>query len=229
MSRYFSSFFIALGIYTITIFFLFFFINNTKVINPSLAPTVQKISLNQVELKNESNDNNVKEIIEQKNIQNIKKQEEKVVEKKEIAPKKVVKEEKKAIVEETPKVVENKTSYQDEMNKEEKIVETKIDKNNIQNVNSDSKEYVDKNLALIRNLINENVKYPPKARKLSIQGVVIVKFKILENGTVENIEIVEGHTLLQSSTIEAIEEASKKFPKSNSTIEIQIPIEYKLL
>lgn len=228
MSRYFSSFFIAFTIYAITIFFLFFFVNNTKVINPSLAPIVQKISLNQVELKNESNDNNVKEIIEQKNIQNIKKQEEKVVEKKEIAPKKVVKEEKKSSKEEIKPTVENKIISEIQEDKE-KIVETKIDKNNIQNVNSDSKEYVDKNLALIRNLINENVKYPPKARKLSIQGIVVVKFKILENGTVENIEIVEGHTLLQSSTIEAIEEASKKFPKSNSTIEIQIPIEYKLL
>ena len=229
MSRYFSSFFIAFAIYAITIFFLFFFVNNTKVINPILAPMVQKISLNQVELINESNDNNVKELIQEKTIQNIKKQEERVVDKKESTVKKVVKEEKKAIAEETPKVVENKTSYKEEASIKDEVVETKTTKNNIQNVNSESKEYVDKNLALIRNLINENVKYPPKARKLSIQGIVVVKFKILENGTVENIEIIEGHTLLQSSTIEAIEEASKKFPKSNTTIEIQIPIEYKLL
>ena len=50
-----------------------------------------------------------------------------------------------------------------------------------------------KHLALIRDLINQNVKYPLKARKLSIQGVVTVRFKINENGTVENIIIVDGH------------------------------------
>ena len=69
MTRYISSFFIAFSIYAITIFFLFFFVNNTKVINPILAPMVQKISLNQVELINESNDNNVKELIQEKTIQ----------------------------------------------------------------------------------------------------------------------------------------------------------------
>ena len=223
MSRYFSSFFIAFTIYAITIFFLFFFVNNTKVINPSLAPSVQKISLNQVELKNDLNDNNVKELIQEKDIHNIKK---------EVAPKKVLKEEKRVIVEETKTTVENKTLSQ-EIEKKEDISESKNTKSTIQNeaktVNNESKEYVDKNLALIRKLINENIKYPLKARKLCIEGVVVARFKILENGTVENIEIIEGHTLLQSSTIDAIEEASKKFPKSNSTIEIQIPIEYKLL
>ena len=84
-------------------------------------------------------------------------------------------------------------------------------------------------MALIRDLINQNVKYPLKARKLSIQGVVTVRFKINENGTVENIIIVDGHKFLQNATIEAIEEASKKFPKTNKSIEIQIPIEYKLI
>lgn len=222
MSRYFSSFFIAFTIYAITIFFLFFFVNNTKVINPNLAPSVQKISLNQVELKNDSNDNNVKELIQEKDIHNIKK---------EVAPKKVLKE-KRVIVEETKTTVENKTLSQ-EIEKKEDISESKNTKSTIQNeaktVNNESKEYVDKNLALIRKLINENIKYPLKARKLCIEGIVVARFKILENGTVENIEIIEGHILLQSSTIDAIEEASKKFPKSNSTIEIQIPIEYKLL
>ena len=33
----------------------------------------------------------------------------------------------------------------------------------------------------------------------------------------------------KNSTIEAIEEASKSFPKSEISIEIQIPIEYKLI
>jgi protein TonB len=93
----------------------------------------------------------------------------------------------------------------------------------------DKKDYLDKYLAQIRDLINKNVKYPSKAKKLSIEGIVIVKFKILEDGTVQNIEIIDGHKFLQTSTIEAIEEASKNFPKTNQSIEIQVPIEYKLI
>ena len=78
-------------------------------------------------------------------------------------------------------------------------------------------------------MINENIKYPSKARKLSIEGIVVVKFKISESGSVENIVVLEGHRFLQNATIEAIEEASKKFPKTNKSIEIQIPIVYKLI
>ena len=84
-------------------------------------------------------------------------------------------------------------------------------------------------MAQIKELINKNVKYPSKAKKLSIEGIVIVKFKILEDGTVQNIEIIQGDKFLQTSTIEAIEEASKNFPKTNQNIEIQVPIEYKLI
>ena len=93
----------------------------------------------------------------------------------------------------------------------------------------EKKDYLDKHLAQIRNLINQNVKYPLKAKKLSIEGIVTVRFRINENGTIENITILDGHKFLQSATIEAIEEASKNFPKTNQSIEIQIPIEYKLI
>jgi protein TonB len=93
----------------------------------------------------------------------------------------------------------------------------------------EKKEYLDKYLSQIRDSINKNVTYPSKAKKLLIEGTVIVKFKITENGSVEDITIIDGHKFLQSSTIEAIEEASKEFPKTNKSIEIQIPIEYKLI
>ena len=93
----------------------------------------------------------------------------------------------------------------------------------------EKKEYLDKYLSQIRDSINKNITYPPKAKKLLIEGTVIVKFKITENGSVEDITIIDGHKFLQSSTIEAIEEASKEFPKTNKSIEIQIPIEYKLI
>ena len=114
------------------------------------------------------------------------------------------------------KVLDNPTFTKKEIHSEPPVVDEK-------------KEYLDKYLVQIRESINQNIKYPQKAKKLSIEGIVIVKFKITESGIVEDILIIDGHKFLQNSTIEAIVEASKSFPKINKSIEIQIPIEYKLI
>ena len=154
-------------------------------------------------------------------------EEKKVVEKP--TEKKIEKKKEQVVKKETPKKQEEKT-FQKEVVEEvvenqpkSEIVENKVVQKDIQ------KEYIDNNLALIRTLINENINYPAKAKKLSIEGIVVVKFKISENGSVEDIVVLEGHRFLQNATIEAIEEASKKFPKTNKSIEIQIPIVYKLI
>ena len=144
---------------------------------------------------------------------------EKLKEEKVIEKKSVEKQEFKPI-KEVEKVVDN--TVVEKTKTEEKQLEVKP-------IIDDKKDYLDKHLAQIRELINKNVKYPSKAKKLSIEGIVIVKFKILEDGTVQNIEIIQGDKFLQTSTIEAIEEASKNFPKTNQNIEIQVPIEYKLI
>ena len=47
--------------------------------------------------------------------------------------------------------------------------------------------------------------------------------KFLEDGTVQNIEIIQRDKFLQTSTIEAIEEL-QKLSKNKSNIEIQVPI-----
>lgn len=225
MKRYFNSFIIALVVYCSFAFGIFYFFIDKKMITKD-SKIVQKISLNHIELKPEPVVNQIKE-------ENIIQEEKKEQIKEEIKPEpieKVVKKEEKKKVQKKPK--EKKIE-------KEKVVKENIVNNNIQKetkelvaqktVIDEKKEYLEKHLALIRDLINQNVKYPLKARKLSIQGVVTVRFKINENGTVENIIIVDGHKFLQNATIEAIEEASRNFPKTNKTIEIQIPIEYKLI
>jgi periplasmic protein TonB len=162
--------------------------------------------------------------------------------KKETKEKVIKKVQKKKIVEKkliTKK--ETKEIKDSENTKKESIVKAQIVQKHIQSeevvkteINDtpkidDKKVYLDKHLIQIRNLINQNIKYPSRARKLSIQGVVLVKFKITQNGDIENITILDGHKFLQNATIEAINEASKYFPKTNQGIEIQIPIEYKLI
>ena len=234
MRRYFSSFLIASLIYSFFGFTIFYFYKNSKV-EIEEKKSIQKISLNHIELKEEPRKEDVKELVEEKIIQNPI-EEKKVEEVKEIKKviekpieKKIEKKKEQVVKKEIPKKQEEKT-IQKEVIKEvvenqpkSEIVENKVVQKDIQ------KEYIDNNLALIRTLINENIKYPSKARKLSIEGIVVVKFKISENGSVEDIVVLEGHRFLQNATIEAIEEASKKFPKTNKSIEIQIPIVYKLI
>lgn len=238
MRRYFSSFLIASLIYSFLGFAIFYFYKNSKV-EIEEKKSIQKISLNHIELKEEPKNEDVEELVEEKIIQNPI-EEKKVDEVKEIkkviskpvpktTEKKIEKKKEQVVKKEIPKKQEEKTA-QKEVTKEivenqpkNEIVENKIVQKDIQ------KEYIDNNLALIRTLINENIKYPSKARKLSIEGIVVVKFKISESGSVENIVVLEGHRFLQNATIEAIEEASKKFPKTDKSIEIQIPIVYKLI
>ena len=215
MRRYFSSFLIASLIYSFFGFTIFYFYKNSKV-EIEEKKSIQKISLNHIELKEEPKKEYVKELVEEKIIQKP-------------TEKKIEKTKEQVVKKETPKKQEEKT-IQKEVIKEvvenqpkSEIVENKVVQKDIQ------KEYIDNNLALIRTLINENINYPAKARKLSIEGIVVVKFKISENGSVEDIVVLEGHRFLQNATIEAIEEASKKFPKTNKSIEIQIPIVYKLI
>lgn len=218
MNRYFSSFFITTILYLIGTIFLFYAFADILIVEEEKQEEL-KISLSHVMVQQEQTSAQpVSEpIIEPEPLAQVPTPIKKKIEKpkKENIQKKVVKE---------PIIEKNQNFPEPKQNTlvEEKQLTTKpqID---------EKKEYLDKNLALIRSLINENVKYPSKAKKLSIEGIVVVKFKILEDGSVQNIQIIEGHTLLRSSTIEAIEEASKSFPKSEISIEIQIPIEYKLI
>ena len=226
MRRYFSSFFIAISFYAFFAVCLFYLMANDKIFIKKAEET-KLISLNHIELKPEIKEEKkepepqTKEIIK----------EEKIVETpKPITPKKV---EKKEIEKKTvEKMTEKKVVEKQELEPTKKIQEqvfNKIEEKAPQPLVDEKKDYLDKHLAQIRNLINQNVKYPLKAKKLSIEGIVTVRFKINENGTIENITILDGHKFLQSATIEAIEEASKNFPKTNQSIEIQIPIEYKLI
>ena len=226
MRRYFSSFFIAISFYAFFAVCLFYLMANDKIFIKKAEET-KLISLNHIELKPEIKEEKkepepqTKEIIK----------EEKIVETpKPITSKKVVKKEiEKKTVE---KITEKKVVEKQESEPSKKIQEqvfNKIEEKAPQPLVDEKKDYLDKHLAQIRNLINQNVKYPLKAKKLSIEGIVTVRFKINENGTIENITILDGHKFLQSATIEAIEEASKNFPKTNQSIEIQIPIEYKLI
>ena len=233
MNRYINSFFIAFTCYVIFAIGIFYIFTNNESIK--IQEETKTISLSHIELKPEIQEQPKEPIKNETPLQEEKKEIKKVVEKTIEKPKPII--EKKVL----NKVVEEKV-----LEKKEQIETTKQTVENTQKqlttttselqtqtlakpVIDEKKEYLDKYLSQIRESINKNITYPPKAKKLLIEGTVIVRFKITENGSVEDITIIDGHKFLQSATIEAIEEASKEFPKTNKSIEIQIPIEYKLI
>lgn len=242
MKRYTSSFLIAFSIYIFVGIFVFYTFKNENLIFKELEKP-KTISLNQVELKEKKVVENkqtiqkqevIKEEIINKQIpQAAKKIVEEVKKEKPIIQKKIEPKElpKKEIVEIKKEYIDNKKPLDNIEEKSSEIVENKLSniQTNIVESKDEKKEFLDRHLAKIRELINENVIYPKRAKKLNIQGIVTIKFKILEDGNITNIEVLQGHKFLQKATIEAIQNASKLFPKVKNSIEIQIPIEFKLI
>lgn len=239
MKRYLSSFFIAFFSYVFLGLIIFYLFKENIIVQKEEKKEIKTISLNHIELKPQIQEKPTEILKEELPVEEIKKEleiqkpienkpiENKITERKKEKPKQKIE---KKITE--SKIVEKHIEKNKENIIKENIQSPKVEKEIVeqkQPIIDETKDYLDKHLAQIRNSINQSIKYPQKAKKLSIEGIVIVKFRITEKGTVENILIIDGHKFLQNSTIEAIEEASKSFPKINKSIEIQIPIEYKLI
>ncbi len=239
MKRYLNSFFITLVLYISFAGILFYIFANENIIKKkSEKPKI--ISLNHIIIEPKVKPKVIPQV--QKKIEEveekIEKVEKKVIKKEKVKPKnkvikkikkkvKKIKKVKKKIKEKKKKVQKEKQIIQkQEVKKIQKLQKQEVAKKIVIN---EEKEYISKYLKEIRNHILNNVKYPRRARKLSIEGIVKVKFEILKNGKIHNITIIDGHKLLRKATIKAIKRASDDFPRTNKSIEIIIPIEYKLI
>jgi TonB family protein len=63
-----------------------------------------------------------------------------------------------------------------------------------------------------RNFLLSNMRYPPKAAKKNIQGVVIVQFIIDKQGNVSYVEAIEGPNLLKEEGVRLIKASGKWIP-----------------
>lgn len=91
------------------------------------------------------------------------------------------------------------------------------------------KEYVDRHLAEIFILLQENLYYPRRARKRGLEGEVVVKFNLSKNAEVSSIEVLSSSSeVLSRGAIKTIEELSLKFPKPTTNLTLSVPISYKL-
>ena len=157
-----------------------------------------------------------------------------IVKKKIVKPKKIEKKIEEKIEE---KVVESKEIEQ------ESIVEQVAIKNDTEESKSISepintkvdiairqkKEYINNNLQKISKLLSDNLYYPRRARKRGIVGEVVVSFNILQDGSVNEVNVISSNSkILSKAARETIENLSGKFPKPSQDLSIQIPINYSL-
>jgi len=92
-----------------------------------------------------------------------------------------------------------------------------------------TKEYTDNHEDEIRQLINNNLYYPRRARKRRLQGEVKVKFKLSVDAEVSGIEVLSSKSdILSRAAIKTLNNLSEKFPKPSEELIIKIPILYKL-
>ena len=235
MIRYFSSFIITSFLYiTLALVFIFSFSNEKQPIPKAVEK--KTLSLNHIifikkeEIKVPTPKSEIKEIVKK----TVKK--EKL--KKEITKQKIINKKERTIVK---KPVKKKVVKKEEViivKKEiqkrtfkpfvKKITTKDIDTKTTKGVDY-KKNFIENNLYLIQKNISKNIKYSKRAKKMRIEGNVVIEFNLLKNGDITNIKALSGHSLLIKSTIKAIHKASSSFPKVKENILIKIPINYKLI
>lgn len=85
-------------------------------------------------------------------------------------------------------------------------------------------------LGLIRTMIQESLRYPALAKRLKLEGVVVVSFVLTRDGRVESAEIVQksGSSSLDAKAIETVLSLSGSYPPLENEVTLQIPIAFSI-
>lgn len=85
-------------------------------------------------------------------------------------------------------------------------------------------------LGHIRAMIENAITYPAIARKLRLEGVVLVTFILKSDGTVEtaHVKSTSGSNILDNKAIQTILSLSGDYPVLGKTFELSIPIAFNL-
>lgn len=85
-------------------------------------------------------------------------------------------------------------------------------------------------LAAIKSAINDNHIYPRTAKRLRQQGNVLVEFIWTKDMELKGLKILKPsqHKALNEAALATITAAAKSFPKHDKTVQIQIPLVYKI-
>lgn len=241
MIRHSSSFFLSLVLHGILLFGIFFTWKNIPSVNKVDCEDKVSIQLCDVITKKPLDKPKIEPKLKPKPIP---KKIEKVKTKPKLKPKPV--EKKIEIVKEVPKVVPEIEEVVLEEVKEEKVVEEKpveitqtvqekVIEKDIVVEDAQTKQvrleqtYMQEHLAKIRELLQDNLYYPRRARKSGTVGDVMVKFTLSTDATVHSIEVLSSNSeILSRAAIKTIENLSGDFPKPPQEITLHVPINYNL-
>ncbi len=112
----------------------------------------------------------------------------------------------------------------------EKLVDTpKQDRKRHDVEQSITNQYVRDHFDFMNRRIHLNIPYPYRARKLSMEGNVIISFVVCLDGSVKDVKIKKssGFSILDNNAKKAVMKASP-FPPAPVEVKIVIPITYKL-
>ncbi len=87
-----------------------------------------------------------------------------------------------------------------------------------------------KELAQIRWMIENSLSYPAIAKKLKIEGVVVVSFSLKQDGYLENIHIVSssGSSTLDKKALQTVSSLDGEYPHLEKKVDLKIPIAFSL-
>lgn len=90
--------------------------------------------------------------------------------------------------------------------------------------------YLKEHFAYIRDLVKQQLIYPPMAKKMRWSGRVLVAFTIAEDGSAHNIRVEEssGFPILDKRAAETVKKAAP-FPKPPVRADIVLPINFKMM
>lgn len=102
--------------------------------------------------------------------------------------------------------------------------------NELPKPNVSSEEISGATLGRIRAMIESELKYPSIARKLRLEGVVVISFILKRDGIVEKVEILtsSGSTLLDTKAIQTVLDLSGNYPTLPKTALLTIPVAFSL-
>lgn len=81
----------------------------------------------------------------------------------------------------------------------------------------------------VRDAVMKNIFYPEKARRMGIEGRVIISFVINESGFIDDVKILKssGYAVLDDAVKDAIYKVNQ-FRKKHERLVVQLPVEFKL-
>jgi len=90
-------------------------------------------------------------------------------------------------------------------------------------------KYRAEHFAYIKHIIEQNISYPQREKRMGWTVRVVVSFDVLKNGHVQDIRIVKssGYELLDSNLVETIRKV-EPFPRPPVSVILNMPITYEL-